>query len=37
MLYMIIIDSFSKIGNGKVVEILFPGKMIDDLLELRHF
>ena len=26
-----------KIGNGKVVKILFPEKMIRDLLESHHF
>ena len=30
---MIIIDSFSKIGNSQVVQNLFPKKLIRDLLE----
>ena len=29
--------SLPKIGNGKVVKILFPGKMIRDLLKSDHF
>ena len=37
LLNLIIIDSFSKIGNGQVVENLFPEKMIYDLLESHHF
>ena len=28
---------FPKIGNGKVVKILFPEKIIRDLLESHHF
>ena len=36
-LNLIIIDSFSKIGNGQVVENLFSKKMIRDLLESHHF
>ena len=31
------IDSFSKIGNSKVVENPFPKKMIHDLSESHHF
>ena len=34
---MIIIDSFSKIGNGQIVENLFPEQMIHDLSESHHF
>ena len=30
-------NSFSKIGNGQVVENLFPKKMKCDLLESHHF
>ena len=37
LLYLIIINSFSKIGNGQVVENLFPKKMNRDLLESHHF
>ena len=37
LLNFIIIDSFSKIGNSNVVEILFHGKMIHDLYESHHF
>ena len=36
LLHLIIIDVFSKIGNRQVVENLFPGKMIYDLLESHH-
>ena len=32
-----IIDSFSKTGNGQVVENLFPEKMIHDLSESHLF
>ena len=32
-----IIDSFSKIEKGQIVENLFPEKIIRDLLELHHF
>ena len=28
---------FPKIGNGNIVKILFPEKMICDLLESHHF
>ena len=34
---LIIIDSISIIGNGHVVENLFPKKMNRDLLESHHF
>ena len=37
LLYMIIIDLILKIGNGHVVENLFPKKMNHDLLESHHF
>ena len=37
LLNMIIIDSFSKSGNGQVVENLFAEKMICDSLESHHF
>ena len=37
LLYLIIIDSISKIGNGHVVENRFPKKMNRDLLESHHF
>ena len=37
MLYLMIIDLFSKIGNGQIVENLFPKKMIHDLSESHHF
>ena len=30
-------NSFLKIGNGKVIEILFPEKMIRELLESHQF
>ena len=30
-------NSFSKIGNGQVVENLFPKKLNRDLLESHHF
>ena len=30
-------NSFSKIGNGQVVENFFPTKMNRDLLESHHF
>ena len=30
-------EFFPKIRNGKDVKILFPGKIIRDLLELHHF
>ena len=33
LLYLIIINSISKIGNGQVVENFFPKKMNRDLLE----
>ena len=36
LLYLIIINSISKIGNGHVVEDLFPKKMNGDLLESHH-
>ena len=35
--YLIIIYSISKIGNGQVVENLFPKKINRDLLESHHF
>ena len=37
LLNFVIIVSFQKIGNGKVVKILIPEKMIRDLLELHNF
>ena len=37
LLYLIIINSISKIGNGQVAENLFPKKMNRDLLESHHF
>ena len=37
LLYLIIIDLFSKIGNGQVVENPFPKKIIHDLSESQHF
>ena len=37
LLYLIIINSISKIGIGHVVENLFPKKMNLDLLESHHF
>ena len=37
LLNLIIIDSFSKIGDGQVVANPFPEKVIEDLLELHHF
>ena len=37
LLHLIIIDLFSKIGNGQIVENLFPKKMIYDLSESHHF
>ena len=37
LLYLIIINSISKIGNGHVVENLFPKKMNRDLLESHNF
>ena len=37
LLYLIIINSISKIGNGDVVENLFPKKLNHDLLESNHF
>ena len=37
MLILIIIDWFSKIGNGQVVEILFPEKITHDISESQHF
>ena len=37
LLYLIIINSISKIGNGHVVENLFPKKMNRDLLKSHHF
>ena len=36
-LNFIIIDLFFKNRNGRVVENLFPDKMIRDLLESNHF
>ena len=30
-------EFITKIGNGKFVKILFPEKLIRDLLELHHF
>ena len=37
LLYLIIINSISKIGNGHVVENFFPKQMKRDLLESYHF
>ena len=37
LLYLIIINSISKIGNGYIVENFFPKKMDSDLLESHHF
>ena len=37
MLYLIIITSISKVGNGHFVENLFPKKMNRDLLESHQF
>ena len=37
LLYLIIINSISKIGNVQVVENTFPKKMNRDLLESHHF
>ena len=37
LLYLVIINSISKIGNGQVVENLFPKKMNRDLSESHHF
>ena len=37
LLYLIIIDSISKIENGHVVENLFPNKMNRDLLQSHRF
>ena len=37
LLYLIIINLISKIGNGHVVENLFPRKINRDLLESYHF
>ena len=37
LLYLIIINSISKIGNGQVVENLFPNKMNRDSLESHNF
>ena len=37
LVYLIIINSISKIGNGHVVENLFPKKIKRDLLESHHF
>ena len=37
MLYLIIINSISKIGNGHIVDNIFPKKMNRDLLESHHF
>ena len=36
-MYMIVINSIPKIGNGHVVENLFPKKMNRDLLESHNF
>ena len=37
LLYLVIINSIPKIGNGHVVENLFPKKMNRDLLEFASF
>ena len=37
LLYLIIINSISKIENGHVVENLFPKQMNRDLLESHYF
>ena len=37
LLYLIIINSISKIGNGQVVENLFSKRMNRDLLESHNF
>ena len=37
LLYLIIINSISKIGNCQVIENLFSEKMNRDLLESHHF
>ena len=37
MLYLIIINSISKIGNGHIVDNIFPKKMNRDLLESHDF
>ena len=37
MLYLIIINSISKIGNGQVVENLFSKKMNHNLFESHNF
>ena len=37
LLYLIIVNSISKIGNGHIVYNLFPKEMNRDLLELHHF
>ena len=36
-MYLIIINSISKIGKGHAVEKLFPKKMKRDILESHHF
>ena len=37
LLYLMIINLISNIGNGHVLENLFPKKMNRDLLESHHF